>query len=1300
MRLRRIPLLLLALSAFGQDVGSGPINAGVRAEFLRAFFRNGFNSLVALPPLGDVRKYGSTGLVQEFSDAAKTQNVKYALIKANAVDNGTEAETVFQVYPSMYDYLGTIGVSTSGYPTTHTSTCGASTFGTCTFQLFDKNYALFVYSPATVNGANFFVRDPFFTKWRTLGGIGALGSVANAEENLTSGAGTGATATVQRFALGAIYNMTAGTNNGRLITVRSPAYDTYIANGGPTGFLGFPTSDELTQAADRRRQTFEGGAIEWTLGATPELKLPVATVSVNVSATKDRFDLGETFTLTASTFAGNGSPLTGRAVTWVSSNSRVITVESSGLKVNAKAVGGGTAVITAVSEGQSSRALTFFVVAPCCQIGEGAPSSSIQQLFIDAASRNRLAVKIPSPSPVRRIGNGYVQELLPQDESSPLRFLIAKPDSLASAFVVSGAILVRYSALGGPAGALGFPVADPTARGRQLFEGGALAGDPAQSVAGPILTRWAAQNYEAGTAGLPTGPAQSALSFQATLASVQPFTGGVILAHLTGASINKAFLVNGTILAKYNSIGGAGGTLGLPVDDEYPTGGKRRQDFEGGLIEYAPGASADVQERDRTPRISATPGTVAAGSRVRIAAGGFPVGATLRISVGGQADFIVETQTGAYAWEAAVAANAASEVVTLRAADVNGKALAVGSYIVQSSAETLAKLAKIRGDLQTGLPGARLPQPIRISVKDENGNPLIGVPVKFTPSPGTQIEEATAATDEKGEAQAYMRLPLAELPALATAEAGRQVVTFSARAQASSLANFPKFSQGGTGGDTKLGNESSTIAQKGALLVASAAIVRHLQNQGTLASPNGPADPLALNRYLKDLCLFDAAGEKVCDGFTAPAEAPERNVNPWRLSAFAGGSLDIVSLTVAGGLDAVRDALGRGSPVLLALAISAGQAPMGSHFVVGIGVDSGGGVVILDPSPAFNRGALAEYTNGFAVGGATYKATLAAALEMAGRTSSALGFLVMTAGAGAQVGSAQGPCGFGVAWPDTAAGATAPTRAPGTTAFRYCDGTQATYQLDLTGTGQQRFVLTDLGNVAGRTEQAPSLPAAFLLSRPASNWTASPQTLAFSAANVLNGASFTTELAPGSLASVFGSGLAIAGRETAIEIDGTAAPVVAATPFQVNFQIPASVTVGTHTMRVRSPFGTQEQSIEILETAPAIFALPGGRAAAVNQNGTINSSTAAAKRGEVVVLYVTGLGATDRRGNFDVVRTPVQVKVEGRDLQIQFAGAAPGYPGLYQVNARIPAEVAPGLDLRVWIEQGGRVSNRLGVSVQ
>jgi uncharacterized protein (TIGR03437 family) len=901
---------------------------------------------------------------------------------------------------------------------------------------------------------------------------------------------------------------------------------------------------------------------------------------------------------------------------------------------------------------------------------------------------------LPAASPVRRSGAGFVQELTSSDGA--IRYLLAKADARPSTYLVTGALLVRYLALGGPGGILAFPTADATPAGRQLFEGGALAGDPVVLLTGTILGRWSAQNYETGSAGLPVSESRIVLSFAATAGLAQDFRRGSIVAATTGSAVGRAFLVTGLVWTRYQAVGGPGGQLGLPTGEELTASGRRRQDFEGGVIEYTPGdVEAVAAERPRRPLIFANPVAVPAGSRVRIAAGGFAAGSALRISVGGRPDFVVTTETGAYAWEAFVPSSTPSGLVTLRAAEVNGTALAVGSYVVQSASETLVRLTKVRGDLQSGLPGARLPIPLRISVADENGSALPGLPVRFNASPGAQIEEASIVTDERGEAHAWLRLPLSELPALATAEAGRQVVTFSARSQASTLTNFPRFNQTGAGAF----GGGGTIAEKGALLSAVAAIVRYGQNRGDLPSPNGAADPAVLNAFLRDYCVFDYRGERICDGFIGAPGSPERNVNLWRLAAFHGGALDVVQVPAHSA--AIRDQLAAGSPVLLALTLTTGESIAGSHFVTAIGVSLGGAVLIHDPNPTFARSTLDEYLSGFGAGGRNFRASVEAALVLLPRTPPPLGFLV-TSGAPTRVElhSPAGGCGFEIRWYDTAANAAPSGRQPQPVNFRFCDGALTAYQLELSGGSEPRATFTDLANPGAIDHIVGAPGSSSRIYRPESNWVTAPQTAVLAAASpVINAASFSQDLSPGALASVFGSGLARAG-ETSVHIDGVPASVLAATPFQVNFALPLQVVPGVKKVTVQSPYGTAETTVELQLVSPAIFLLTGGRGAILNESGAVNSSGTPARRGQVIVIYCTGLGPIVAIRGLEVAEMPVTAEIVGRVLEVQFAGAAPGLPGVYQVNLLLPLDIPPGLGQEVRLAVAGTRSNPALVAIE
>ena len=222
MKFYRLPLIFLALSllAYPQasttgDVGSGAPNETIAQRFVNAFFRSGFYTYVSLPPVSDVKKFGTTGYYQEFQDANKTSGVKLALIKAtSSLALADEAIDVFQVQAAMYAYYSSIGVTTAGYPTKDTSGCPSVSGGTCSYQTFDKKYALFVYSQALANGTTFSVRDPFYTYWTGQSGILTFGPAVSAETATTSSLGTISTA--QYFSQGALFNITSGSLSGKL----------------------------------------------------------------------------------------------------------------------------------------------------------------------------------------------------------------------------------------------------------------------------------------------------------------------------------------------------------------------------------------------------------------------------------------------------------------------------------------------------------------------------------------------------------------------------------------------------------------------------------------------------------------------------------------------------------------------------------------------------------------------------------------------------------------------------------------------------------------------------------------------------------------------------------------------------------------------------------------------------------------------------------------------------------------------------------------------------------------------------
>lgn len=1280
------PLHLQAQST-SVDVGTGAPDVIVRQQFVNAYFRNGFANLVSLPPIADVRRFGTTGLIQEFNDAARTTGVRLALVKPTSVGVEVEGQlSVFQVTSLVYSLYTSVGVTTAGYPTMDTANCLNTASGTCFFQLFDRNYALFAYTVSLSGGQTFTVRDPYFTLWRNAGGIATLGPATSAETTGTSSRGSAFT--MQSFSAGLIFNITGGLASGKQLVVTAPVVATYLANGGPTGFLGLPLNPPTNIGNGRLRLQFEGGAIDYDPNGTVVLRRPVETIGLSITERSFRLKLGESRVATAFPRASTGEDLPDRIVSWSTTNSRVVTISATGNSATLRAVGGGVATVTATTEGKLSSPIQIFVEAPCCQIGEGAPTAATAQAFQDALTRNRLTVQLPNPTLARRSGNGYVQELVTVGTAT--RLLVALPDTSSQAWVVLGGFLNQYEQLGGPTGPLGYPTSDQTASGRQNFAGGALAGNPLQVVSGPILAKWALLNYEAGAAGAPAAPVTSFFTFSAATGFAQTFRNGLIVAHSAGANSGKNLLVSGPILAKFLAEGGLNGPLGAPVTDEFSSSGLRRQDFEGGRLEYPIGGTeVSATLTPRRPELTALPATVVAGSRVRLALGGFTPGSPVRVRATSsqaslsQAEFTVQAANGAYAWELFVPDSSPSATVTVTATGTGGQS-ATTVYTVRAAAETQPRLLKVRGDSQVAAPGAELPIPLRVSLRDESGNALVGVAVAFRGSPGATVRPASALTDSNGEAETTVRMPASEGTALFTAEAMRRVVTFQALGSGSGLRNFPNLKDPGN-----------------PYLTATAALFRYYTDRGDL-SVSGTTNA-ALDAYLRAFCTIDAQANQVCDGYlglSALAGARPEVPNLWRLAAFANNSFEWVPVAIPDPLSdlALRDALSLG-PVLVSLALESGE----SHAVVATGVGVGGSLEIMDPSPVFGRPLLSDYLNGFSWQGRSYKGRIVGALRLSPRPPQNPGFLVVAA---LVPGATATDTGLSVASPSGACGAPfAIAAGPQSLHFQYCDGAASgasgQYQVEIRSSARFQGRIVDLSTTGPTYQIEGQRQGTFRLARPGSIWESSPLEAAFQANSVVNAANFQPgDLAPGGIFTIFGIGLARSGAETTVEIGGLPAAVLFASAFQVNAQVPPTLSPGTYPLLVRSPYSTAEATVEVREVAPAIFSLGAGRYAVTNSDGSLNGPTNPARRGSALVLYGTGFGAVRQQGTLRVAERPVTATLGGSSAQVAFAGLTPGFIGLYQVNVTLASAMPPGLFLSLELAQGGVALPPITVAVQ
>jgi uncharacterized protein (TIGR03437 family) len=213
----------------------------------------------------------------------------------------------------------------------------------------------------------------------------------------------------------------------------------------------------------------------------------------------------------------------------------------------------------------------------------------------------------------------------------------------------------------------------------------------------------------------------------------------------------------------------------------------------------------------------------------------------------------------------------------------------------------------------------------------------------------------------------------------------------------------------------------------------------------------------------------------------------------------------------------------------------------------------------------------------------------------------------------------------------------------------------------------------------------------------------------FSASGVVNAASFVAGIVPGSLATVFVAGVrddagdviaeavplptTVAG--VSVTVAGTAAPVYSVANIdgreRVTFQVP-SLLAGQKTAAVivtRDGQASKAVDVPVAEFQPGVFTIDGTQAVIVHgADLTLATAERPLGRGEVAALYASGLGA--------VLNTPVDgaagpvsplatalaqvgVTIGGTSCDVLYAGLAPGFVGVYEVNFRVPAEAPSGV---------------------
>jgi uncharacterized protein (TIGR03437 family) len=234
----------------------------------------------------------------------------------------------------------------------------------------------------------------------------------------------------------------------------------------------------------------------------------------------------------------------------------------------------------------------------------------------------------------------------------------------------------------------------------------------------------------------------------------------------------------------------------------------------------------------------------------------------------------------------------------------------------------------------------------------------------------------------------------------------------------------------------------------------------------------------------------------------------------------------------------------------------------------------------------------------------------------------------------------------------------------------------------------------------------------------------------------VNNASFAanTPVAPGSLVSIFGTGLSGANQSaggaplpvalgtTALTLGGMPVPLIHAFPLQVDAQVPWELARQAQAQLaiVTDDLNGNTVSVPLAQFSPGLYSADGSGAGqgAILINGATKLAAPAnskyngqpARRGvDFINIFATGLGPVTHQ---PVTGAPapaiplaettkaVTVTIGGVPAPVEFAGLAPGWVGLYQVNVQVPANAPVGDAVPIALSVGGAASNRVTIAIE
>jgi len=175
---------------------------------------------------------------------------------------------------------------------------------------------------------------------------------------------------------------------------------------------------------------------------------------------------------------------------------------------------------------------------------------------------------------------------------------------------------------------------------------------------------------------------------------------------------------------------------------------------------------------------------------------------------------------------------------------------------------------------------------------------------------------------------------------------------------------------------------------------------------------------------------------------------------------------------------------------------------------------------------------------------------------------------------------------------------------------------------------------------------------------------------------------------------------ALPGANVSVRMGGIATPVEFASPKLIIFVVPANLAAGRSDVQVvRQGVAGPRIRVEVRAERPLLYPAEDGFVLARHaESGEWIESRSPARPGEEVLLYAGGLGQLVpplRELQAPLARLPlekgaaIRVWLDGVAFGrpwISYAGAVPGYAGIYEIRFRLPVAVSEDPEVRLTLE--------------